>query len=356
MMKKSLFVLVLIGGLALALASDSVVSEEGRPAQVVTTAAVYGTAPTPAAQSAAPVEGVYDGTASIRQAVSRSLPYLQKEGVAWIEEYGCVSCHQVPVMLWGQYAARDRGFEIDGKALEKNSRWTLERLHGPETETNWDGMGPVILGRPQQGELRLQLEGLAVHIAEKQEADGSWSAQGQLPFQRRAEEETHRVSTVWAALAIASVPVEPDGDLTKALHAARQRIDSWSTVDGESLEWRVVHLLYEATLGDPTRASTRLGELLALQHDDGGWPWLVGEGESDAFATGQVLYALARLNRPASTVAVERGRRFLVENQGVDGTWAVRSTLAREEGVIPTGRYWGTGWAVIGLLETLPTG
>lgn len=157
-------------------------------------------------------------------------------------------------------------------------------------------------------------------------------------------------------LAIASVRVEPDGDLAKALHAARQRIDSWSTVDGESLEWRVVHLLYEATLGDPTRASTRLGELLALQHDDGGWPWLVGEGESDAFATGQVLYALVRLNRPASTVAVERGRRFLVENQGVDGTWAVRSTLAREEGVIPTGRYWGTGWAVIGLLETLPTG
>ena len=35
-----------------------------------------------------------------RRAIERSLPYLEREGVAWIEKRACLSCHHVPFLLW----------------------------------------------------------------------------------------------------------------------------------------------------------------------------------------------------------------------------------------------------------------
>jgi hypothetical protein len=35
----------------------------------------------------------------VRELVQRSVPFLEKEGVAWMTERKCASCHQVPAML-----------------------------------------------------------------------------------------------------------------------------------------------------------------------------------------------------------------------------------------------------------------
>jgi hypothetical protein len=57
----------------------------------------------------------------------------------------------------------------------------------------------------------------------------------------------------------------------------------------------------------------------------------------------------------AGDPAIARGRRFLVESQRADGSWAVRGTKKdKAKKVEPTATYWGTCWAVIGLAETLP--
>lgn len=93
--------------------------------------------------------------------------------------------------------------------------------------------------------------------------------------------------------------------------------------------------------------------LVGEQNPDGGWSWLHGE-ESDAFGTGLSLWALARLGRTVSYMAVRRGLEYLIDSQQEDGTWRVRSTLHQEEGATPTGIYWGTGWAAIGLISALP--
>jgi hypothetical protein len=57
---------------------------------------------------------------------------------------------------------------------------------------------------------------------------------------------------------------------------------------------------YAWATAEPKLRDTRVRELLALQRADGGWaqtPYL----QSDAFATGQVLYALRQLGVPART-------------------------------------------------------
>ncbi len=68
-----------------------------------------------------------------------------------------------------------------------------------------------------------------------------------------------------------------------------------------------------------------IGALLALQRADGGWSQTVPEWESDAFATGQTLYALALAGFTPERSEIRRGIDFLVATQNPDGSWPMLS-------------------------------
>src|SRR6185369_6735547 len=79
-------------------------------------------------------------TAAVRQAVTRALPYIEREGVAWIESKKCVSCHQVPFMVWSLNAAHRRGFEIDHTKLTNWNAWATDYVNfaGPNYNAEKD--------------------------------------------------------------------------------------------------------------------------------------------------------------------------------------------------------------------------
>ena len=58
------------------------------------------------------------GVPEIRQAVEKSLLFLEKDGLAW-ETTKCVSCHHGPWMMWSGYEAKKRGFAVNDASLEK---------------------------------------------------------------------------------------------------------------------------------------------------------------------------------------------------------------------------------------------
>ena len=60
---------------------------------------------------------------AVRDAVSRSLPFLEKEGVAWMEDHGCMSCHHVPFLLWSHRSAQAQGFTVDSQKLAEWDDW-----------------------------------------------------------------------------------------------------------------------------------------------------------------------------------------------------------------------------------------
>jgi hypothetical protein len=76
-------------------------------------------------------------------------------------------------------------------------------------------------------------------------------------------------------------------------------------------------------------------------------------------ATGQTLYALTTAGVSSQDPAVQRAQAFLIreqtepsgKNKGEGGFWQVNSRVGSKNIMTST---FGTGWAVLGLIRTLP--
>ena len=100
--------------------------------------------------------------------------------------------------------------------------------------------------------------------------------------------------------------------------------------------------------------------LLAVCNSDGGWGWQQ-DVPSDPYTTGLVTYALIRTSTGSDQDVIQAARRYLAATQQPDGSWLTQSKnisnttdperlKARDE----IYHYWGTAWAALGLLESLP--
>lgn len=296
---------------------------------------------------------------AIRKSISLALPYLEKGGVQWMKRKKCVSCHRVSFLIWSHREARRIGIAVDEMKLQEWTDWSIGKLLAKRKEDsslvatrNLDGVGQMLLarshGKPKGQPRSAQYATLLKLLIEGQLKTGSWKAYGQLPFQKRPKAETSEVSTMWAVIALADV--EQTAPVKKARKQAIAFLNSAPT--GKSVEWFAARLLTASADGDSPKADTYRGELLRLQRADGGWPWLVG-GESDAMATGQVLYVLSRV-RGDNSAAIRRAQSFLLRTQRKNGSWAVKGTKAKkQQRPQETSNYWGTAWAVIGMARTL---
>jgi hypothetical protein len=128
-------------------------------------------------------------------------------------------------------------------------------------------------------------------------------------------------------------------------------------------EDRVMQLLGVTWAGADRQTLDRLSrKLVATQRDDGGWaqtPHL----ESDAYATGTVLFALHEAGLAASANAYRKGAQWLLRNQAADGSWHVASRAPKFQPYFESGFPYGhdqwisqmaTGWASIALSAAVP--
>jgi hypothetical protein len=187
------------------------------------------------------------------------------------------------------------------------------------------------------------------HLLKAQTADGSWAAGGQ-------SGNPKEVPTAWALLALASrdefmdarfpkretsAPirrlVEPND---KAIPAARDKALAWLRQQDPKptdhlTEAVVTRLFVERKFGTPQGVEERVKALLSRQNQDGGWSADVALGQpSDAFATGQALYALSLAGKgdEGEKAAIGRATEFLAKTQ-------------QKNGCTPTGVRPGAPWA-----------
>jgi hypothetical protein len=149
--------------------------------------------------------------------------------------------------------------------------------------------------------------------------------------------------------------------------ASVERARRWLwKVKAETNEEAVFPLLGLHWAGEPAEKLAGLAKsLLQTQRKDGGWAQLPTL-ESDAYATGEVLYTLAQaVKGPVTDPAWRRGLRFLLERQEGDGTWHVARRTFPFQPTMNSGfphhrDSWlsaaATSWAVLALTRVLPVG
>src|SRR5439155_17452725 len=119
-----------------------------------------------------------------------------------------------------------------------------------------------------------------------------------------------------------------------------------------------LRLVLSKRLGQPPAEwEPFLKKLLARQNADGGWDQATGM-KSDAFATGQALYALAEAGRKSDDSAVAKARAFLAKSQRADGSWEMASRQGgpgkkSAKNLAPI-TYVGSAWAILGLIRSAP--
>lgn len=385
---------------------------------------------------------------SIRAAVRKSLPFLEKDGVVWMRERDCMSCHHVPFLLWSHHSARRKGIEVDDKKLAEWESWvrddsleqrSLFRLDKYELDKLDEATLPAavkeklkpVLGRPSPTEadylakiksvladeelvtyrplliktgtlpinhpartgggldVLAQLligsiepnrsssvldepfrQGLVEVMARVQHDDGSWTPGNQFQSMRQWDRETaDQSTTMWAAVALAYADPtsgERSPTLKQAIAYQQSRMPR-----PDNHEWVATRLLFEKQFGTAEIAAPWRAQLVERQNADGGWGW-TKSAASDPYTTGLVLYALSNRKRTtelkADTEHDADNRRidasavaYLIGSQQEDGSWRTDSrTISNAQGEERIAarneiyHYWGTAWAVVGMLETIP--
>jgi hypothetical protein len=112
----------------------------------------------------------------------------------------------------------------------------------------------------------------------------------------------------------------------------------------------------------PAAITAAAKALAASQRSDGGWSQMSSMG-SDAYATGEALYALNIAGKMAASDPVyQKGVKYLLRTQAPDGSWHVKSrsiwVQPYFESGFPYGHdQWisaaGTSWAVMALAQTV---
>jgi hypothetical protein len=263
--------------------------------------------------------------------------------------------------VWALNEAKSQGFTVREEALKEFTQWTKGRFVGKNLDAPKGGptenisMVPVYLGlmartAPRQESLSADdQKRMAAYLARWQEADGSWKLPSQKELARPFFESVEIV-TLLTYLAVAAQV--PDGPSESPVRASRDKAAEWlrKTKPGDSTQTLAVRLLVDSQTGAlPKSVPPGVAALLQRQHADGGW----GQEKdlpSDAYATGQALYALSLAGVANDQEGIRRGVAFLIATQKEDGSWPMKSRHKKDNNVGPI-TYFGSTWATLGLMR-----
>jgi hypothetical protein len=296
--------------------------------------------------------------------IDRGLDFLARDAVAWRDEHRCVSCHHAGLVVWAMRDAKRDGRTVDETLLAKLTKWIAESGDGKTGVPRPEGIPrafnekavslALALAADPQPDVASQ-EGarrLLATIIEDQMEDGrlaSWP-ETRPPMFGNSDER----ATLSATLAL--LPAAQAGE--ESAKAARDKALEWLTNtptdnDPQNLALRVV--LWKRLDRPASEYQPWVEKIKQAQRADGGWSQ-TPELTSDAWATGQALYALAHAGLQRTDPVVARGQAFLIATQREDGSWPMisRPTKPGGEGstsLIPiTGA--GSAWGMLGLVRS----
>jgi len=257
--------------------------------------------------------------------------------------------------------ARGKGIPVDEEKAKRNRLQMLAAVKAVEDDLFQDMRFPsgdltaayLLAGLDWSGQPRDRTtDALVQHLAASQAVDGGWKVRTDRP-----PLESGRVSVT--ALSIHVLRTYGFPGRKREFDTRVSRAAAWlGAYPARTGEEKAMQLAGLAWAGAPPPSIRRAGaQLTAAQRADGGWAQL-DTLPSDAYATGQALYALHTAGLLRDEI-LEKGVRFLLDSQLSDGSWHVRSRSYPIQSIyfdtgFPRGRdQWisaaGTSWACVGL-------
>jgi hypothetical protein len=302
------------------------------------------------------------------QSVEQGTALLQGGATEFFRQSGCVGCHHQPAVTLAVADARSAGIHVDDtaakgvvKMMEGESMFfnqsMLERapIGGATDGPTWKLMALASERYPSTP----VTDGIVAYVAHYQRPDGSWWFGGI----SRAPLEEGTLARTAMALRVLQVYGTPGmkAEVDPRIASARTYLASAKAVTNDDAAMQILGLYWAGGLA--AKVSALGAALLASQHPDGGW----GQNRylaSDAYATGEALYALKQAGiLAASDPAYQKGVKFLMDTQRADGSWYVRSRAPKFQPYFQSGfphdhDQWisstATSWAVRALVPAVP--
>lgn len=266
---------------------------------------------------------------SVRSALERSLPPLQRADVAFIEKAGCVSCHNNSLTAMTIAAARAASLRVD----ESTARAQLQRIAAYMDENREralenvgipggiDTVSYILLGMAAENYPSDPITDVwARYVKNSQSPDGRFQCQTTRP---PLESSDFQVTAASIRSLRTYAPKSQRAEYDAAVARAARWLEEATPMTTEDRAFGVLGLIWGS--GSDAAIAKAARELLSLQRPDGGWAQLSAL-QSDAYATGQALVALrdSRVVK-VSDAAYQRGIRYLLNSQLADGSWYVRT-------------------------------
>ena len=303
-----------------------------------------------------------------RVAIAKSVALLQRSSTEFFKESGCVGCHHQNFTAMAVGAARKAGLRVDEAASDEQvkmvkTQWMafqeglLQRIDPPGAADTlaYSLLGLGAVGYPADA----MTDAMTVNVAEEQTSEGSWcyGAISRSPIEEGC--------IARAALGIRVMQLYgPPGlkaEFDKRIARARDYLLEAQPRTSDDRAMLLLGLKWSGASAEKTRAAAR--GVLDDQQADGGWrgnPHL----ESDAYSTGEALYALLESRAlTANDPAFRRGSAYLLKTQQADGSWHVKSRAVKFQPYFQSGfphdhDQWisasATAWATMALANGMP--
>jgi len=302
---------------------------------------------------------------SVRAAVARSLPLLQTSSKTFYDRGGCVGCHHNLQTAITVREARRTGFPVD-ESLAREELATLVRDLAATRELALEGItvpggistttGYILMALDAQNYPADESTDALMRLLRLwQRPDGRWPTPIRPPI-----EASEFTATAVAARGLRTYGVDNPAANEAALARARHWLETEQPVDHEDRVFRLLGLIWIE--GSKAKREAALRDLLETQRQDGGWAQTEYRA-SDAYATGEALFALREAGIAASSRVYRRAVRYLLKTQLADGSWLVRTRSHPTQSYFESGFPHGadqfisaaaTNWATQALLLSLP--
>ncbi len=294
------------------------------------------------------------------QSVEKALAVLAKQSPTFIKKSGCNSCHNQYLPSAAAAMARDRGLKapavIEQLGLEQAEKYSERAIDMSVAAVG--SIGYELFDVAASRRAPEPYTDAAVHyLKAMQTTDGGWQTTGSRP---PLTSDDFITSAMAINVLRVYTPAAQKADTEQRLARAAKWLAASNSGNTQQRAFQLLGLGWAK--GAPAAIERVAKSLAEAQRADGGWAQLPGMG-SDAYATGEALYALHTAGKMSVNDSVyQKGVQYLLRTQAEDGSWLVKTRS------LPTQPYFdpgfpyaehqfisasGTSWAAMALTLTV---